>query len=142
MFKFSIENKQNKKRYKMEPLIIKGTKDTPDIIFDLNAQNNILCLNGKSIPENAKKFYSPLMASLEKHKKLLNQESIFSINLEYFNSGSRHAIGAILNWFANNYSSIKIKWIYIKEDEGNIRDAEEFKNYFESLKNFELCESE
>ncbi len=43
----------------MENLKCEATNSTPSIVFD--AQNGILEIKGRSYPENAAKFYAPIL---------------------------------------------------------------------------------
>ena len=47
----------------MENKIIKKTKYTPEINFDL--EENILSIKGNSYPENTLEFYEPILELLE-----------------------------------------------------------------------------
>ena len=43
----------------MDTLNIKGTAETPNVIFD--PANNLFEISGKSLPEDGKEFYNPLL---------------------------------------------------------------------------------
>ena len=68
----------------MENYYIEETEDTPQINFD--AGTRIFTISGRSLPENAIDFYTPV---LEKVDQMLNEEEktnfTFEIKIEYFN---------------------------------------------------------
>ncbi|MFN4811466.1 MAG: SiaC family regulatory phosphoprotein, partial [Bacteroidota bacterium] len=49
----------------METLLIEGSAKTPTIKFD--AEQGIIEIKGRSIPENSIEFYKPLIDWLEKY---------------------------------------------------------------------------
>lgn len=75
-------------------LIIEGTDDTPTIVFDKSS--GTLELSGRSLPENAAKFYGPLFDWVKEYVKAPAESTSLSIKLEYFNSSSAKKIIELL----------------------------------------------
>lgn len=108
----------------MDKLIIKSTTVSPSVIMD--AEAGIFVISGESRPENAGKFYPPIIDWISRYKerfldKVKGEESItFEFKLDYFNSTSAKFILDILKRLDSYYSEghkIKIKWYYLKQDE-------------------------
>ena len=71
-------------------LNITETYDTPGIIFD--SPKNIFEISGRSLPENTKEFYAPVMQWLSEYVKKPNKETLFTFKLDYLNSSSTRKI--------------------------------------------------
>lgn len=67
-------------------IFIEGTKKTPQI--DFNQFTGELILFGKSIPEDASKVYSPLLAWINVYVESPCRTTNLRLNLEYFNSAT------------------------------------------------------
>lgn len=99
-------------------LIIEETQDTPKIVFDKN--KGIFEISGRSLPENAIKFYTPVLKWLEDYIAVPNPTTCFEFKLDYFNSASTKKIFeiiTILEKLTPSDSSVIIKWYYSKDDE-------------------------
>ena len=62
----------------IDNLFFKQTESSPEIIF--NAQTGILSINGKSFPENAFDFYSPIIQGIETY---FNENSAAEIEFNF-----------------------------------------------------------
>ncbi len=103
----------------MQALKIPATNETPAITFD--KANAVFSIIGRSMPENASKFYNPVMDWLLIYTQNPNLQTNLDINLEYFNTASSKLILDILVLFSNltkmpNHS-LTINWLYEKGDE-------------------------
>ena len=99
-------------------LKIDATPMTPGIILD--KENAIFEITGRSLPENARSFYSPVMTWVEEYVKNPNDQTVFSLNLDYFNSDSAKQLVHILmklEAIIGRQKSIAVKWYYRLEDE-------------------------
>jgi hypothetical protein len=100
-------------------LIIEETQDTPRIFFDRS--KGVFEVSGRSLPENAIKFYTPILKWLEEYVIAPNPTTCFEFKLDYFNSASTKKIFEIVTILekltGNNNSAIIIKWYYSKDDE-------------------------
>ena len=120
----------------MDDLKIEATKSTPGIFFD--AQRGVLDIKGKSYPENAAKFYGPVLdwvgAWLDS-----TEDSNVRVNVEiiYLNSSSSKAflnLFGILDRRAQTGRSVEINWYYHEENETALECGEEFIEDLEAVK--------
>lgn len=90
--------------------------------------NGRLLLEGRSLPENVGKFYSPL---IEWAGMLRTEVVKMDINLEYLNSASSKKLLELLKTLDanNNIKDLIINWHYESDDE----DALESGQIFEEL---------
>ena len=97
---------------------ISKTKDTPEIILD--KQNNVFEIRGRSLPEDADKFYSPILEWIENYVKDPNPETVLTVDLEYFNSSSIKQLVILfvkLQSIVKTENKVKIIWSYPQNDE-------------------------
>ena len=109
----------------MKDLVIKETEKTPSVAL---STNGVLKIEGRSIPEDAAKFFRPL---LDWTKEFKSTEIRVDIKLEYFNTSSSKFILEMLRLLENNpdNSNILVNWFY---EEGDL-DVLESGQYFESI---------
>ncbi|MBU8893268.1 MAG: DUF1987 domain-containing protein [Bacteroidales bacterium] len=109
----------------MKDLVIKGTEKTPSVALSING---VLKIEGRSIPEDAAKFFKPL---LDWTKEFTATEIRVDIKLEYFNTSSSKFILEMLRLIENNpeNNNILVNWFY---EEGDL-DVLESGQYFESI---------
>jgi hypothetical protein len=109
----------------MKNISLEPTTSTPAVKFNIDGR---LLIEGRSLPENVTKFYSPL---IEWAKKLKSEVVKMDLNLEYLNSASSKNLLEMLKALDDN-NSIKvfiINWHYESDDE----DALESGQIFEDL---------
>ncbi len=92
----------------MDPLILEASDFSPKVVLD--PVNNKFELSGESRPENAGKFYEPIVKWLEQYKAMLFWQKdkygkankvVFEFNLDYFNSTSAKHILDMLKQIDN-----------------------------------------
>lgn len=120
----------------MEVINIKETEHTPKVILDHNS--NKLEISGDSRPENARKFYEPILKWLEDYNNYIywrkeqgnTVDTIdFTFNLEYFNSTSAKFLLDVfqqLKEFNKESDLFKVKWHYDEMDTDMKESGEEF----------------
>ncbi|HXC05639.1 MAG TPA: DUF1987 domain-containing protein [Bacteroidia bacterium] len=120
----------------MDTLKIEKTEDSPAVLFDPTTSQ--LSLTGESRPENAGKFYNPLLDWISKFEALLfwrkeqkmEQKPVcFSFCLDYFNSTSAKYIMDIiltLQKLADKGYPVKVEWHCDKRDEDMLDAGKEF----------------
>jgi len=99
-------------------IILEETQDTPKIILD--KENGLFEISGRSLPENAIKFFAPILNWMEDYLKSPNQLTIFEFKLDYFNSASIKSIYEIikvLEKISKNNFQVNIIWYYVNDDE-------------------------
>jgi hypothetical protein len=116
----------------LERLIIEGSEETPNIVFDSSAPT--LTISGKSLPENAFSFYQPVITWLKSYIENPNEETILEVNLEYFNSGSLKQVFNVLfimEELVARSKTAKIVWKYKKGDELMLEKGIEFEKFLD-----------
>lgn len=102
----------------MDPLIIEPTDESPEVILD--KENGRFEFGGKSLPEDVKEFYSPILIWLENYVKDPNDETHVKFKFDYFNSASAKQILDILTFFERVHEDggkVKVDWYYMDDDE-------------------------
>ena len=121
----------------MDKLSIRATEFTPEVILDPGA--NRFEISGESRPENAGKFYQPILEWLDQYYSLRywqdnkfttqGTEPVFEFKLEYFNSTSAKFILDILKkleTFKKDGLVFAINWYYEGQDLDMKESGEEF----------------
>jgi len=101
----------------MEKINIEPTPVTPKVIFD--AENGLVEISGRSIPENPIKFYTPLIEWLKKYIENPKEKTVVNMKIEYFNTSSSKLIFQILKLFEKTHSEVHnvlVKWYFKDED--------------------------
>lgn len=112
----------------MENLKIDKTKTTPLIDFD--AKMHTLLISGDIYPENASKFFVPIIDWLNRYLSSLHSKCIVAFHIQYFNTASSGSISKILESLEKAYKrgkEISIHWYFDSESEDMAEVAEEFR---------------
>lgn len=120
----------------MDAILLEPTDFTPKVILDpLNFKFEI---SGESRPENAGKFFAPIIQWMEQYKQLMfwqkekfgkAQPVIFEFKFDYLNSVSAKYIMDVLKQLDNYIKEgfeVTIKWYFDKRDEDMRSTGEEF----------------
>ncbi len=113
----------------MQSIDIEGTSKTPTV--SLNAENGVVEINGRSIPENSVEFYKPLVDWLEEYKKLPAEKTTVNIQLEYFNTSSSKCILDVfkkLEDINKGDPEVVINWHYEEDDEDMLEAGEDYES--------------
>ena len=111
----------------METIKIQGTEDTPRIILD--AENEILEISGRSLPEDVAVFYEPVLNWLREYAESPKEKTILNFRLTYFNTASSKLlldILMILEELKENGNDVLIRWHYPEEDEDMEEAGDEY----------------
>jgi len=123
----------------MNSLRIEATDDSPFINFDI--AGNYFIISGESRPENASKFYAPVIKWLNEYDNYITENAgksqplTFAFKLDYFNSSSAKYIMDImllLKNFIQKAHKIDIEWHYDNRDEDMLEAGKEFASKFYS----------
>lgn len=111
----------------MEPLKIRGTEDSPQVILDAGA--NTLEISGRSLPEDVNTFYEPILSWIEEYAKNPAESTVFNFKLTYFNTASSKVILDILTQFEEMIEEgqqVLVRWHFPDEDEDMQEAGEEY----------------
>jgi len=110
----------------MENLFIDGTNTTPAVLF--NVEKGILMLSGKSLPENAIRFFEPIDKALDEFIAEKNQTLLhITCEFEYINTSSSKALYNLLQKAIKALKyNVSIVWGYEDEDEDLKEQGEDF----------------
>jgi hypothetical protein len=102
----------------METLLIDGTEETPQVEF--NTETSVYSISGRSLPEDATKFYDQLVDWVKAFSEKPKSEFTLNINLDYFNSSSAKQLVELmilLEVLDKKDCKVEIIWLYEEEDE-------------------------
>lgn len=109
----------------MEALSIKGTHETPEVLFNKNSGE--FSISGKSLPEDVKEFYYPIVKWVSEYAKSPNPETTLKLKMDYFNTASSKMLLEIFEHFKAMHDAgnkVVIDWYY-QEDDEDMQDAGE-----------------
>lgn len=102
----------------MDILSRNATSQTPEI--DFNPTTGTMQIKGRSIPDEPDEFWLPILNWFESYMMNPNENTIFQIDLEYFNISSSKRILFLLyklNELAENGQDVCVEWLYRDTDE-------------------------
>jgi hypothetical protein len=121
-------------------MIIKEGLNTPYIKLDKESCK--LTIIGKSYPEDASLFYTPLVEEIETCKKDLKESKItIKIALEIMNSVSTKYLFQVIKEIYSLAKETEINWYYEADDECMLEEGGYFEESFPNSK-FKLIEVE
>ncbi len=121
---------------KDKDIFIKRAKYTPEVILD--RKKRYLSLKGVSYPEDAAKFYAPILKEIQDYvidNNNVKNNTTIEVSLDYFNTstaGSLYKIFHILN--ANKDMDIDLKWYYQNGDSDLLEAGKDFEYIFKDIK--------
>ena len=116
----------------METLYISGTDCTPKVVFN---SNGTLLMSGRSMPEDVRKFYFPLLDWVVN----VEMDAIhLDLKFEYLNTSSSKELLELLKCLDSNYKvkEVTINWYY-EFDDFDILELGEI--YKENLNRVKFC---
>jgi len=111
----------------MDNINIEGSAKTPTVEFD--SATGKLMIKGRSIPENSIEFYKPLIDWIDNYGKLPKQNTLVSIQLEYFNTSSSKCILDVfkkLEAIRTSGNEVSVDWHYEEDDEDMLEAGEDY----------------
>jgi hypothetical protein len=114
----------------MEKLVIENTKSSPEVVFD--PEQHRLAIRGQSYPENAIKFYEPVLLWLDRYLEEVadQQPVVLELLLPYMNTSSTKCFMLLLDKLEDAHQSgkqLEVMWYYNTDNESELECAEEFK---------------
>lgn len=120
----------------MESITVEATKSSPFILID--PAGHLIQIKGESYPENAAKFYGPVLSSINEYfKSSESSEVTVEIHLSYFNSSSSKVLFNLfesVDIAVSDGKDVVINWCYHPENETVFEAGEEFSDEFSSLR--------
>ena len=120
----------------MNNLVIDKTASTPYV--DFNYTTRRLVISGESFPENAAKFYGPIIDWIQAYlNKIGDENTLVELEIIYFNSSTSKVFMSIFNLLdeaVQNGKNIIINWKVTEENETAIECGEEFMEDLECVK--------
>ncbi len=107
----------------MDVISIKGTQETPEVLLD--SSKGVFELSGKSLPEDVKEFYNPILKWFDEYSKSPNKQTIVKIKMDYFNTASSKMILELFEVIQKVHASGNetiVEWYY-QEDDEDMQDA-------------------
>ena len=118
----------------METINLESTKKTPMVLLDPSGK---LRLGGRSIPEDASKFFDGILNWILDYVNAPQDSTVIDIELEYFNSGSAKYVMQILRELSeliHNGKELKVNWYYEEGDDDILERGE----YYASILDLEI----
>ncbi len=112
----------------MEPLIIAAKEESPGINFD--KEEGKFLMFGKSYPEEVRKYFDPVILWIEEYIQNPNEETLFEIRLQYYNSASSTMLLEIFytleKIITEKNKKISIFWNYLEIDDDMLDHGKEY----------------
>jgi len=111
----------------MEKLIISAKVDTPYVCFD--EITGVFEISGKSLPEDALKFYKPVLSWIEEYMRSPRDLTTLDLKFVYVNTASSKMVIEIINLFVKSKhpkKELRINWHYKREDEEQREEGEDY----------------
>lgn len=112
----------------MDNLIREATAHTPMVRFD--GETGVMEIKGRAIPEQADDFWLPILNWFETYVEMPALQTVFKIDLEYFNISSSKRILFLLyklNQLAKVADHVKVEWYYRENDEDMYEVGQDYK---------------
>jgi len=108
-------------------LKVAETESTPHVLFD--ESKSIFEISGASYPENASKFYKPILEWIDFNGKWFKSGSKWKFYFEYISSSSHKMVYEILCRLDTLHKSgkkISIIWLYDDEEDDIVELGEDY----------------
>ena len=120
-----------------EKVEIPGTSDTPKVALDRNSGK--FSFSGRSLPQNPKEFYNPILNWISAYSKQPQKETHLVFNMDYFNTASSKMILEVIEAVKlseSPESKLKIDWHYFEDDEEMYDTGKEFAEMTNAVFNY------
>ncbi|HPD96024.1 MAG: DUF1987 domain-containing protein [Bacteroidales bacterium] len=111
----------------MKSLKIEETVDSPEV--NLDKERGRFEFYGKSLPENPKDFYQPIIDWFKEYAENPNRDTVIIFKMDYFNTASSKKILEILSVLHEIHAQKKniiVNWFYRSIDEDMLETGETF----------------
>ena len=128
----------------MNPLIINSGEDTPAIYFD--HRNGKMEISGSSMPENASRYYRPVIDWLDQYIKKPRESTEFVFRMKILNTASSKIFYDIfrkINQLGEDCKNkVKVLWYYSYLDDEIRELGHDYKNSVNVLFELVLIDNE
>lgn len=111
----------------MDRLYRVGSEESPEIILDKTSGE--FSFVGHSYPEDAQRYYEPILEWLTQYAADPNPKTEITFNLDYFNTTSQKMVVDILlmlNQLHVTGHDVSVKWFFHEDDEATEEAGDEF----------------
>jgi hypothetical protein len=104
----------------MQDLFIQGTDSLPTVSFKINGE---LKITGRALPEDANKFFIPLLSWVN---EISIEEVHIEINLDYYNTSVSKQLLDLFKIIDNkkDIQTVNVKWMYEEGDDEMLESGE------------------
>jgi len=120
----------------IEDLYIEGTPKTPTIKL---GKDGLLCIQGRSIPEDARLFFDQVIHWVDRYLTAPKDITTVNINFEYLNSGTSKFVLQMLRKLKNEAPpghALVVNWYYEEGDDDILERGEYYSSILEMKVNF------
>jgi len=107
------------------------TERTPEIVLDRSGEEGRIKFTGRSLPDDARSFYQPIITWIDDYFYDPNESTIISFDLEYFNTSSSKMLLEIIRKLRNlekQDKKIRVEWYYLEDDEDILESGVTFQD--------------
>lgn len=110
---------------------IPRTERTPEIVLDKSGDKGQIKFIGRSLPDDARTFYQPIIKWIEDYFGNPHESTVISFDLEYFNTSSSKMLLEIIRKFQKLQEKdkhLKVEWYYLEDDEDILESGVTFQD--------------
>jgi len=111
----------------MESKRLERTDDTPEILLDKDT--NEFKFSGKSLPEDVRDFYIPVLNWIKEYGNDPNVKTEIEFRMDYFNTASSKQILDVLEAFERIHvagNDMFVRWFYQEDDDDMEKAGQSF----------------
>lgn len=111
----------------MNSINIPASDESPQVFFD--PKKGILEISGKSLPEDTKGFYDPIIDAVKEYTQKPNPHTVINLKLNYINSSSTKKILELVTHFEKIEKegyNVELNWFYEENDDDMLEEGHEF----------------
>lgn len=101
---------------------IEENERTPLIDFDF--ETGVFLIEGRSLPENVRKFYDPILEKLEEYLANPLEKTVFEMKLSYFNTASAKELSEMFRLLPQGKT--QINWYYYEDDADMLEAGQDY----------------
>ena len=108
-------------------LSIEGTSETPEVL--LNSKEGEFKFSGRSLPENAKEFFHPIIEWIANYRENPVKGTKVVFQFEYFNTASSKLIWELIEeirQLKEKDPDTIVEWHYLKDDDEMLEAGEDY----------------